>query len=297
IKTSEKFIMSEKSQSLEEAIATTAKIGNRLPQNIPEWMQKMEISPADIIIESTKIGNKSSNNKTDVLIRFSKSKSLKISVKLGNAGYYGNWYGHERFIKEFGSKIFNKLTLKTSLWANDWANSPNARLFVGVSISFGERTGNTFIPFLDIFDDIEDMKKIVCGVGEEDNAANCLYVSNEKPKSIEDLVERLSPLNLETVKQLSEKITVIFRPVNPFQEASNRGKNVYTKFQPHQPLSEITDVTNIKDLIKLGKFTEVFPNRLNHNHILDTLQADYKIRIPLRPNPTRQWQFYSESKT
>lgn len=289
--------MSKASQDLEKAISTTAKIGNRLPQNIPEWMQKMEISPADIIIESTKIGNKSSNNKTDVLIRFSKSKPLKISVKLGNAGYYGNWYGHERFIKEFGRKIFNKLTLKTSLWANDWANRPNASLFVGVSISFGERNGNTFIPFLDIFDNIEDMKKVICGVGEEDNAANCLYVSNEKPRSIEDLIERLSPLDLETVKQLSEKITVIFRPINPFTEASNRGKNVYTKFQPYEPLSEITDVTNIKDLIKLGKFTEVFPNRLNHNHILDTLQADYKIRVPLRPNPTRKWQFYSESET
>ncbi|MBD2176655.1 hypothetical protein H6F42_06965 [Pseudanabaena sp. FACHB-1998] len=289
--------MSKASQDLEKAIATTAKIGSHLPQNIPEWMQKMGISPADIIIESTKIGNKSSNNKTDVLIRFNKSKPLKISVKLGNAGYFGNWYGHERFIKEFGRNIFNKLTLKTSLWANEWANKSNASLFVGVSISFGERTGNTFIPFLDIFDNIEDMKKIICGVGEEDNAANCLYVSNEKPKSIEDLVEKLSPLDLETVKQLSEKITVIFRPINPFTEASNRGKNVYTKFQPHQPLSEITDVTNIKDLMKLGKFTEVFPNRLNHNHILDTLQADYKIRIPLRPNPTRQWQFYSESKT
>jgi hypothetical protein len=256
--------MSKASQDLEKAIATTAKSGSHLPQNIPEWMQKMGILPADIIIESTKIGNKSSNNKTDVLIRFSKSKPLKISVKLGNAGYYGNWYGHERFIKEFGRKIFNKLTSKTSLWANDWANRPNASLFVGVSISFGERTGNTFIPFLDIFDNIEDMKKIVCGVGEEDNAANCLYVSNEKPKSIEDLVERLSPLDLETVKQLSEKITVIFRPINPFTEASNRGKNVYTKFQPDQPLSEITDITTIKDLIKLGKFTEVFPNGLNH---------------------------------
>jgi hypothetical protein len=289
--------MSKASQDLEKAIATTAKIGSCLPQNIPEWMQKMGITPADIIIESTKIGNKSSNNKTDVLIRFSKSKPLKISVKLGNAGYYGNWYGHERFIKEFGRKIFNKLTLKTSLWANEWANRPNASLFVGVSISFGERTGNTFIPFLDIFDNIEDMKKIICGVGEEDNAANCLYVSDEKPRSIEDLVERLSPLDLETVKQLSEKITVIFRPINPFTETSNRGKNVYTKFQPDQPLSQIIDITTIKDLIKLGKFTEVFPNGLNHNHILETLQADYKIRIPLRPDPTRKWQFYSESET
>jgi len=289
--------MSKASQDLEKAIAKAAKVGTCLPQKIPVWMKKMGVLPEDTITESIKIGNNSSNNKTDVLIKFQKSKPLKISVKLSNADYFGNWYGHKRFMKEFGRKIFNNLTSKTSQWANEWVKKPNASLFVGVSISFGERSGHTFIPFLDIFDNIEDLQKIVCGVGEEDNAANCLYVSDEKPKSIEDLVERLSPLDLETVKQLSEKITVIFRPVNPFTEGSNRGKNVYTKFEPHEPLSEITDVTNIKDLIKLGKFTEVFPNHLNHNHILDTLQADYKIRIPLRPNPTKQWQFYSESKT
>jgi hypothetical protein len=289
--------MSKASQDLEREIANAAKVGSCLPQNIPEWMQKMGILAEDVITESTKVGNNSSNNKTDVLIKFQKSKPLKISAKLGNAGYFGNWYGHERFINEFGRKVFDKLTTKTSLWANDWANKSNASLFVGVSFSFGERTGDTFIPFLDIFDNLEDLKKIVCGFGEEDNAANCLYVSDEHPKSIKDIVEKLSPLDLETIKRLSEKIRVIFRPINPFTEASNRGKNVYTKFQPYQPLSEITDVTNIKDLMKLGRFTEVFPNGLNHNHILDTLQADYKIRIPLRPNPTRKWQFYSESET
>ena len=46
--------MSKESQSLEKAIATTAKIGSHLPQNIPEWMQKMGISPADIIIRINK---------------------------------------------------------------------------------------------------------------------------------------------------------------------------------------------------------------------------------------------------
>jgi hypothetical protein len=110
--------------------------------------------PEDIITESTKVGNNSSNNKTDVLIKFQKSNPLKISAKLGNAGYFGNWYGHERFINEFGRKVFDKLTAKTSLWANEWANKSNANLFVGVSISFGERTGDTFIPFLDIFDNL-----------------------------------------------------------------------------------------------------------------------------------------------
>ena len=289
--------MSKSSEDLEKAIAKTAKIGSSLPQNIPEWMQKLGVIPEDVITESTKVGNNSSNNKTDILIKFQVSPPLKISAKLSNAGYFGNWYGHERFMSEFGRKIFDKLTAKTSLWANEWANKTNASLFVGVSISFGERTGDTFIPFLDIFDSLEDLKKIVCGVGDKENAANCLYVSDEHPRSIGDIIENLSPIDLDKIKQLGEDIKVIFRPINPFTEASNRGKNVYTKFQPDQSLSEVTDVTTLKDLMKLGKFTEVFPNGLNHNHILDTLQADYKIRIPLRPNPTRKWQFYSESET
>ncbi len=289
--------MSKASEDLEKAITKIAKLGASLPQNIPEWMQNLGVVPEDVITESTKIGNNSSNNKTDILIKFQKSPSLKISAKLSNAGYFGNWYGHERFINEFGRKVFDKLTAKTTLWANEWAKKSNASLFVGVSISFGERTGNTFIPFLDIFDSLEDLKKIICGVGVEDNVANCLYVSDDHPKSVEEIIERLSPIDLEKIQELSKDIKVIFRPINPFTEASNRGKNVYTKFQPDQPLSEITDVATITDLMKLGKFTQVFPNGLNHNHILDTLQADYKIRIPLRPNPTRKWQFYSERET
>jgi len=198
---------------------------------------------------------------------------------------------------EFGRNVFDKLTTKTTLWANEWANKTNASLFVGVSVSFGERTGDTFIPFLDIFDNLEDMKKIICGVGNGDNVANCLYVSDDHPKSLEEMIESLTPINLEKIQELSEDIKVIFRPINPFTEASNRGKNVYTKFEPYQPLAELIDIVNTKDLMKFGKFTTVFPNGLNHNHILDTLQADYRIRIPLRPNPTRKWQFYSERET
>ena len=111
--------MSKASQDLEKAIANAAKVGTCLPENIPEWMQRIGILPEDIITESTKVGNNSPNSKTDVLIKFQKSKPLKISAKLSNAGYFGNWYGHERFISEFGRKVFDKLTTKTSLWANE----------------------------------------------------------------------------------------------------------------------------------------------------------------------------------
>ncbi|PZV12964.1 MAG: hypothetical protein DCF20_16445 [Pseudanabaena sp.] len=293
--------MSKASQDLEKAIANVAKVGTCLPQNLPEWMQRIGILPEDIIVESTKVGNSSPNNKTDVLIKFQKSKPLKISAKLSNAGYFANWYGHERFISEFGRKVFEVLTTKTSVWANDWANKPNASLFVGVSISFGKRTGNTLIPFLDVFEDLEDLKKIVCGVGDDDRAANCPYVSDKHPNSLEEMIDKLAPLDLETIKELSKDIKVIFRPINPLTESSNRGKNVYTKFQPDQPLSQATEITALKNLMKLGKFVNVFPNKLNHNHILDTLEADYKIHIERKKSSKRisksRWQFYLENET
>ena len=50
----ETLIMSKASQDLERAIANAAKVGTCLPQNIPEWMQKMGILQEDEITESTK---------------------------------------------------------------------------------------------------------------------------------------------------------------------------------------------------------------------------------------------------
>lgn len=62
-------------------------------------------------------------------------------------------------------------------------------------------------------------------------------------------------------------------------EGSNRGKNVYTRFQPYQPLPSLTTITELETLRMLGKFTEVKPDALNHNHILKILEQDYNIYI------------------
>lgn len=290
--------MSTKSDDLEKAISKIAKIGNFLPNPIPDWMEDIGIQPGSLIINSERIGNKSTNNKTDILIEFEGCSPLKISAKLSNGEYYGNWYGHERIIKEFDRVLFDKLTNKTTEWANKWIDCRNSKLFVGVSVSFSSnRKGSTFIDFLDIFDDVEDMKKIVCGVGNQANTANSLYISDTSPVSIDDLLQKLQPINLLRLEELAKKMKIVFRPVNPLREGSNRDKNVYTKFSPHQALTQITDVKTIGELSKLGKFTKVFPNGLTHNNVLDTLQADFNIRIPLRIDPQPNWKFYSESKT
>jgi hypothetical protein len=289
--------VSTKSDDLEKAISKIAKIGSVLPNSIPIWMENIGVKPASLIIKAERIGSKNTKNKTDVLIEFEGCPALKISAKLSNAGYYGNWYSHQRIISEFDRELFNRLTTKTTEWANNWIENPRSKLFVGVSVSFGERTGNTFIDFSDIFENAEDIKTIICGAGDEENTANCLYVSDDYPSSIKDLIEKLSPIDLQKLEELTREIKVIFRPINPLSEGSNRGKNTYTKFLPSQKLTEIRHIKNIGDLSELGKFAEVFPNGLTHNDILNTLQADFNILISRKMDLKKNWKFYSENET
>ncbi|GAB1539482.1 hypothetical protein NUACC21_21490 [Scytonema sp. NUACC21] len=267
---------------LENAIVASAKPGTYLPNVLPEWMNKLGFIPRDIIVSSNRIGTKSTTNKTDVIIKLKNSPSLKISAKLSNADYFGNWYGHKRFVEEFGDNAFVKMTAKVTSWANDWAYSPNANLFVGVSICFGYRTGNTAIPFLEVFNNVAELIKIVAGFGEGEGTANCLYISDEQPSTVRDLIDKLLPIDSQAIVAQSEKIKVICRPVNPMTERSNRGKNVYTKFHPHERLPNLITVQKLKDLMTLGKFTEIEPNKINHNHILKTLKEDYNIEIPCK---------------
>ena len=289
--------MSTKSDDLEKAISKIAKIGSVLPKLIPDWMVDIGIKPASLITKSERIGSKNTKNKTDVLINFEGCPALKISAKLSNAGYYGNSYSHQRIISEFDRELFNKLTSKTTEWANNWIENPRSKLFVGVSVSFGERTGNTFIDFSDVFENAEDIKTIICGTGSEEKAANCLYVSDDYPSSVEDLIEKLCPINLQKLEELTKKIKVIFRPINPLSEGSNRGKNTYTKFLPSQKLTEIKHIKSVEELSKLGEFAKVFPNGLTHNDIINTLQADFNILISRKMDLKRNWKFYSENET
>ncbi|BAY87368.1 hypothetical protein NIES267_68900 [Calothrix parasitica NIES-267] len=269
-----------KASELEIAIANAAKAGDALPKILPNWMLNLGILPGNLITSSERIGNKSTTTKTDVLIKLRESPPLKISAKLSNADYFGNWYGHKRFIKEFGYEAFYKMTNKVTEWANNWVQNPNASLFVGVSISFGYRTGNTSIEFLQVFNNIDELKKVIAGVGNGDEVANCLYVSDQYPQNIEQIIENLSPFDNQSISAQSKKIKIVCRPVNPMTERSNRGKNVYTRFQPYQALKNKTSVNTLEALIKLGKFIIVEPEKLNHNKILNDLESNYNILIP-----------------
>lgn len=272
--------MSKKSDLFEQNIADCANKFNSLPTILPDWMESLGIKANSKIINASRIGSKSKDNKTDVLIELENSEPIKISVKLNSADNFGNWYGHVRFLEEFGKETFCNITKAITKWANSWITKPQASPFVGVSICFGRRTGETAIPFLDIFSP-QDIISVVRGFGEECNStANCMYISDFPPTSIEDLIKNLRPITLESIKEATGTFMIVCRPINPMTEGTNRGKNVYTQFIPFKPLDSLTTVTTTDELRKLGSFHTVSPNRLNHNHILNNLEKEFKLVIP-----------------
>lgn len=217
-------------------------------------------------------------NKTDVIIFLDRGTPIKISAKLRNADYFGNWYGHIRFLNEFGEAAFYRMTNAATEWANQWSKITR-KPFVGVSISFGRRSGRTEQNFTEIFT-TEDILTVARGFGSGNSVANCMYIANHSATSISDLINSIDEITTETVNRATETFKVIYRPVDPITEGSNRGKNVYTQFVPYKRLSKMTEVINSKDLFSLGEFRTVEPNRINHNHILNNLRDNYNIVVP-----------------
>lgn len=250
-----------------------------LPSVLPNWLIELGIKAEDMIVEASNIGSANHLNKTDIIIKLNNSTPIKISMKLINADYFGNWYSHNRIVNEFGIDAFNSLVQATTDFANKWKYITK-NLFVGVSVSFGKRVGRTGQLFTDIFKE-KEIINIVQGTGVGDNIANCLYVSNACPKDINELIDNLMPINLSTIKSLTGDFKIIYRPVNPSTEKSNRGKNSYTMFLPKIKLTAPTIITNIDQLNSLGEYVIITePNQLNHNNILNILENKYNIIVP-----------------
>ena len=272
--------MSNASENFEREIVTMVHhhIGESLPDSLPRWMIEEGIVPGAIINSVDGIGSWSHMNKTDVIIRLNQGEPIKISAKLRNADYFGNWYGHKRFLEEFGEAAFYRMTKAATDFANKWVNCTDAP-FVGVSICFGRRTGNTGQNFLDIFT-TQDILTVAKGFGHSDSTANCMYISNHSALNIPDLIMNLNEISEYNINKATETFKVIYRPINPLTEGSNRGKSVYTRFKPYQPLTHPKEIQNAAELFSLGEFVVVEPTRLNHNQILDDLRYNYNIIIP-----------------
>jgi hypothetical protein len=269
--------LSAKTDQFEQGIVASIKDTDTIPLVIPQWMVDMGVRPGARIIDVEWLG--SSGSKTDILIRLENSEPIKISAKLSSADYFGNWYSHCRVIIEFGEDAFYRLVTDCTNWSNEWKTSPSASLFVGVSICFGKRKGSTGRDFTDVFTP-EDIVKIVAGYGSGNHIANCLFVSSDVPRSIDDLFSKLKPIDEETITRLSNNFKIAYRPINPMTEGTNRGKAIYTQFKPHKRLKKKTTITDLSQLIQHGEFVEVGPNSLNHNRLLKELESNYNIFIP-----------------
>lgn len=261
--------------------------GQQLPNSLPRWMRNIGINPGAVIIGATDIGPHNPKNKTDILVNLDNSEPLKISVKMQNADYMGNWYTHTRIVEEFGQNIFDKITKVVTNWSNQiahdssWENKP----FVGVSISFGKRSGKTGIPLQQIFSEDECNKIVVAmgaGIGSDDSVANSLYASDIIPNNVGHLISSLEEMNYDNIVKFTGDFMLILRPVNPITEGSNRSKNVFSQFVPNQPLSTQTRVTTMSQLNGLGSFKTVVNDRLNHNRILNNLEHK-NIIVPRKP--------------
>lgn len=272
--------MSKVSDLLEQELVTLVEdyIGQRIPYDLPRWLIDEGVRPGARIVAVDGIGSKSRLNKTDVLIILESSSPIKISAKLANADYFGNWYSHKRFLDEFGFEAFERMTKASTAFANKWAETALAP-FVGVSICFGKRKGLTGQDFTDIFTS-KDILTVARGLGDGDSTANCMYIADYVPRTIEELIDCLQEISIETVNEATENFKVAHRPINPITEGTNRGKNVYTRFQPYKRLPKPTVIREPDILFSLGRFVTVEPDGLNHNHILNELEEKYNIIVP-----------------
>ena len=275
--------MSKASDAFEyDIVSMVAKhIGENLPMGLPGWLVSEGVRPGARIIGVEGIGSKDRKNKTDVIIYLENSEPIKISAKLRNADYFGNWYGHKRFLDEFGIDAFYRMTEASTKFANEWAKTAIAP-YVGVSICFGRRSGRTGQNFTDIFT-TDDILTVARGYGNGDATANCMYIANTSAKDIPGLINSIEAITIQSVNAATENFKVAHRPINPITEGTNRGKNVYTRFQPYRAISRPTIITNPQELFALGEFVTVDPDSLNHNHILNDLEANYNIIVPRKP--------------
>lgn len=266
--------------------------GKELPETLPNWLLKEGIQPSAEIINAERIGSKDSQNKTDIIVHLKDSNPIKLSVKMLNADYYGNWYGHKRILELFGEKGFKKLTTASTEWANNIKDDPkwSKKPFVGVSLCFGKRSGRTKIEFKKLFPE-DEILLLVRGEKSqaEDKTANALLIGNSDTpiNNTQDLINHIQEITINNVLNEIGNFCIIFRPINPMTEGTNRGKNIYTKFVPYKRLDQPTVIKTMTKLAPLGTFKRVEPQlgspKLTHNYWLKQLKEKYNIIIPSKP--------------
>jgi len=114
--------------------------------------------------------------------------------------------------------------------------------------------------------------------------ANATYISSIIPKNLNELFQYLKPINITEIKKsnIFNEMKIIYRPINPQTEKSNRGKCIYTKYIPNHKFKNPTILNTNSTLAKFGKFYPVNSDSLNHNRLIKQLETEYNVIIPIK---------------
>lgn len=263
---------SENSENHETALAF-AFLNKKLPQKLPDWMIKLGIIPGSKVKKAIRVGG--SGEKTDVLIELEEGSPLKISAKLSNAAYLGNWYSKNRAIADFGEAVIEPFSEETLSFVQRY-NSPYELPYVGVSLSFGNRSGQTGIQLTD-FLSTGSIKNIVSGKSKNElGNANCLYRITEIPEDLTMVINNLVPITDAMIKALASKIFLIFRPVYPKNSFSDRGKQSWVNMVANKNYIKAPKIISTQvELLKVAHW-ELLPKEvvINHNGIINELKSN-----------------------
>lgn len=259
---------SARSDKHEKDIAKAFK-NQSLPDNLPRWMLDYGFVPEAKVVKSTQTGG--TGIKPDVIVQFDKGPSLRISAKMSNADYFGNWYSQEKVAQDLGEEMVKPLIEETVKFANKYRGRGDP--FVGVSISFGKRSGETGKNFTELFP-LNLITRIVAGGNPNAEVnANSLYTTTEIPNSIEGLLNNLKPISDSVIRQLSKNFSIVFRPVYVRTNKSNLTKPAWSQLEPNAPLREPTLFETQEELLRVTHWSPVPLNsRVSHNSIVKDLK-------------------------
>jgi len=271
--------MSASSDQLELDVARV--FTGKLPNKLPDWMVKEGFIPGAKIISSKVVGG--TKIKPDVIVTFDQGPTLRISIKMSNATFYGNWYTKDKVARNLGENAIQPI-IDAGLDFMKKYKAPQKHPLVGVSVSFGKGKGQNSVPFTKLMP-LTMIKFIVAGNNPNlEVNANSLYAGNDEPNNIKSALKNIKPITNKTIKELSSDFNVLFRTVYTSTNKSNMGTKSWVKLVANSPLPEKMEFDTQEELLK---YTHWEPTGLyedvSHNQIANDLEK-HNIFVKRRKN-------------
>jgi hypothetical protein len=255
-------LLSETSKSDEhEQNIADAFINKTLPGHLPKWMIDLGIKSGAKVIKSKNIG--SNIHKSDVIVDFNIGESLRISAKMSNADFFGNWYWHEKVRDDLGEEFIDPITnaalsFAKSIESGKYRSKKNEPI-LGIAISFGKRAGKTGIDFAELISSKKILNIIVGSNPNDKKNANCLYATTDVPNDINKLINSLSPLSETTVEKLLRNFKIIFRII--YSDSGNvqlkKPLWIMLKLKDRRTNDKLFVVNNFEKIKKYSEFVPI----------------------------------------